>query len=424
MLVGVIADDFTGAGDIANTLAKGLPGQGGLTVAQYMGIPEVPAAPNVEAGVVSLKTRSVPAESAVNQSLKAMAWLKNQGCRQFVFKYCSTFDSTPDGNIGPVAEALADALGVNGVVACPAFPTMGRTVHLGHLFVNDRLLNESGMEHHPLTPMTDANIRRWLSYQSHYPVGLVASPVVRAGARVMRAALDAAAARGEKLVIADASIDADLLVIGEACAEAPLLTGSSGIALGLPANFITRRETGNAQLSFEGVGGSGAILAGSCSEATRGQIQVHALHHPAMAISVDGVINDEVRPELLLEFLKTNRDREPLVYSSATPEEAVAAQSKYGREAISARLDALFAEVARKLADDGVRRLVVAGGETSGAVARALDLGDLLIGPEIDPGIPIVISRRRNMALAFKSGNFGRPDFFAYALSALRGTKP
>jgi 3-dehydrotetronate 4-kinase len=424
MILGVIADDFTGAGDVANTLAKGLPGQGGLAVAQYIGIPEASAASDVEAGVVSLKTRSVPPAIAVKQSLEAMVWLKEQGCRQFLFKYCSTFDSTPEGNIGPVAEALASALGVKGVVACPAFPTMGRTVHQGYLFVNDRPLNESGMEHHPLTPMTDANIRRWLSYQSHDPVGLVAASLVRAGAAATRAALDAAAKRGEKLVITDAAIDQDLLVIGQACAEALLLTGGSGIALGLPANFIARREARGTQIAFEGVEGAEAILAGSCSLATRHQIQIHAQTHPAMAISVEAVLNGEIRPEGLVEFLESNRGREPLVYSSAMPEEVVGAQAKYGREIVSTKLDRMFAEVARQLVAQGVRRLVVAGGETSGAVAQALDLGDLLIGPEIDPGVPAVISRRRNIALAFKSGNFGRPDFFTYALSALRGLKP
>ena len=422
MLVGVIADDFTGAGDIAITLAKGLPGQGGLVVAQYMGIPGTPASPEVEAGVVSLKTRSVSAHSAVEQSLRALAWLQAQGCRQFVFKYCSTFDSTREGNIGPVAEALAHALGVKGVVACPAFPTVGRTVHQGYLFVNDRLLNESGMEHHPLTPMTDANIRRWLAQQSQDPVGLVAASVVRAGSEAVRAALEAAGARGSTLVIADAATDADLVVLGQACAGAPLVTGGSGIALGLPANFIASGEAKGAQVAFKGIEGPEAILAGSCSGATRGQIEVHAQHHPVMAISVDSVIGGETRPEALLEFLRHNRGREPLVYSSATPAEVTAAQSKYGREAVAARLDALFAEVARQLVDDGVRRLVVAGGETSGAVAQALDLGDLLIGPEIDPGVPIVISQRRKLALAFKSGNFGRPNFFAHALATLRGT--
>jgi uncharacterized protein YgbK (DUF1537 family) len=423
MLIGVIADDFTGAGDIANTLSKGLGQKGGLAVAQYMGVPKAAAAAGAEAGVISLKTRSAPTQSAVEQSLKALAWLQQQGCRQFVFKYCSTFDSTREGNIGPVAEALADRLGVRGVVACPAFPAAGRTVHQGHLFVNDRLLNESGMEHHPLTPMTDANIRRWLSYQSRSTVGLVATPVVRRGAKAVRAALDAAADRGETLVITDAAVEADLVVIGEACASAPLLTGGSGIALGLPANFLASGEAKGAQIAFEGIAGPEAILAGSCSGATRSQIEVHSQHHPVLPISVDKVMDGSAGAETLLEFLRQNRGRQPLVYSSATPDDVAAAQTKYGREAVATRLDALFAEVARQLVEDGVRRLVVAGGETSGAVAQALDLGDLFIGPEIDPGVPIVISRRRNMALAFKSGNFGRPTFFAHALSTLRDEK-
>lgn len=421
MLLGVIADDFTGAGDIANTLAKGLGAHGGLAVAQYMGIPEAAAAAGVEAGVISLKTRSVPVQSAVQQSLQALAWLQQQGCRQFVFKYCSTFDSTPEGNIGPVGEALADRLGVRGVVACPAFPAAGRTVYQGHLFVKDKLLNESGMEHHPLTPMTDPNIRRWLSYQSRYPVGLVATPIVRSGPESIRAALDAAASRNETLVITDAALEPDLVAIGQACASSPLLTGGSGIALGLPANFIASGEAKGSQITFEGIEGPEAILAGSCSGATRCQIDIHAQNHPVLPISVDKVMDGSTTPEQLLDFLKQNRGREPLVFSSATPDQVAAAQVKYGCEAVSDRLDALFAKVARELQADGVRRLVVAGGETSGAVAQALDLGYLLIGPEIDPGVPIVISPRRNMALAFKSGNFGRPEFFAHALSTLKG---
>jgi uncharacterized protein YgbK (DUF1537 family) len=417
----VIADDFTGAGDIANTLARGIGHQGGLAVAQYICVPETAASTGVEAGVISLKTRTVPAQSAVEQSLKALGWLQQQGCRQFVFKYCSTFDSTPQGNIGPVGEALADRLGVRGVVACPAFPAAGRTVYQGHLFVNNRLLNESGMEHHPLTPMTDPDIRRWLTHQSRSPVGLVATPVVRSGANAVRAALDSAAERRETLVITDAALDADLFTIGEACANSPLLTGGSGIALALPANFVASGEAKGAQIAFEGIDGPEAILAGSCSGTTHCQIFVHAQDHPVLAISVDKVMDGSTGAETLMDFLRQNRGREPLVFSSATPEDVVAAQARYGRQAVSDRLDALFAEVAQQLVADGVRRLVVAGGETSGAVAQVLDLGDLLIGPEIDPGVPIVISRRHEMALAFKSGNFGRPTFFAHALSALKG---
>lgn len=421
MLLGVIADDFTGAGDIANTLAKGLPGQGGLSVAQYMGVPEAAARASVEAGVISLKSRSVPVEEAIAQSLEALTWLRDQGCQQFVFKYCSTFDSTRQGNIGPVGEALAAALCVRGVIACPAFPTVGRTVHNGHLFVHDRLLSESGMQNHPLTPMTDPDIRRWLSYQTTSPVGLVPASIVRKGADAVRTALDAAADRGEVLVIADAATDDDLITLGAACANAALITGGSGIAIGLPANFIAAGLATGRTGAYQGVDGPEAILAGSCSGATRGQVAAHARHFPVLPISVDGVMAGATSADDLVQFITANVGHQPLAYSSSTPEEVQAAQARYGREAVAHRLDTLFADTARHLVDGGVKRLVVAGGETSGAVAQALDLGELQIGPEIDPGVPILVSAKRGISLALKSGNFGRETFFATALDALKG---
>lgn len=421
MLLGVIADDFTGAGDIANTLAKGRPGEGGLAVVQYMGIPIEPAKPSVEAGVISLKSRSVPVAEAIAQSLAALAWLKNQGCRQIIFKYCSTFDSTRDGNIGPVGEALAAALGVRGVIACPAFPTVGRTVHQGHLFVHDRLLNESGMESHPLTPMPDANIRRWLSHQSSAPVGLVPAATVRLGPDSVRRALETAAGAGETLVVADAATDDDLIVLGRAAADAPLLTGGSGIAIGLPGNFIAAGLAKGKVSRYEGRDGPDAILAGSCSGATRGQVELHAREHPVLPISVDSVMAGATGPDDLVAFLRSHAGRKPLAYSSGTPQDVQAAQSRYGRDAVADALDALFADTARRLVDAGVTRLVVAGGETSGAVAQALDLGALQIGPEIDPGVPILVSERRGISLALKSGNFGRESFFSAALDALKG---
>ncbi|MBD9528574.1 3-oxo-tetronate kinase [Paracoccus sp. PAR01] len=426
MLLGVIADDFTGAGDIANTLAKGMPdvtGQaGGLVVAQYMGVPDRQADPAIEAGVVSLKTRSIPADQAVAQSLAALKWLQAQGCRQIVFKYCSTFDSTPEGNIGPVAEALANALGVAGVIACPAFPTLGRTVHQGHLFAHDRPLNESGMQNHPLTSMRDADIRRWLGRQSKAPVGLVPAAVVRAGPEAVATALRAAATKGETLAIADAATDEDLVTLGRAAAWAPLITGGSGIAIGLPANFIRAGLEAGTATRFEGVTGPEAILAGSCSGATRDQIEVHRRDHPALAISVDDVMNGITTSHDLIGFFRQNVGKQPLAFSSGNPHEVAATQTRYGREAVAGRLDELFADTARQLVDGGVRRLVVAGGETSGAVAQALDLGDLRIGPEIDPGVPILISQKRGIALALKSGNFGRTSFFTHALDALSGS--
>lgn len=421
MLLGVIADDFTGAGDIANTLAKGFGDTGGLAVAQYMGIPDTPANPSIEAGVVSLKSRSVPVAEAVAQSLSALAWLREQGCRQIVFKYCSTFDSTREGNIGPVGEALAEALDVAGVIACPAFPTVGRTVHQGHLFVHDRLLSESGMQTHPLTPMPDPDIRRWLSHQTKTPVGLVPAATVRSGPAAVRAALEAAGARGETLVIADAATDDDLIVLGRAAADAPLITGGSGIAIGLPANFIAAGLARGQRTRYGGRQGPDAILAGSCSGATRGQVDLHARHHPVLPISVDSVMAGTTGPDDLVGFLRDHAGRKPLAYSSGTPQAVRAAQERYGREAVAEKLDALFAETARRLVDGGVKRLVVAGGETSGAVAQALDLGELAIGPEIDPGVPILVSARRGLSLALKSGNFGRETFFAAALDALKG---
>lgn len=358
MLLGVIADDFTGASDIANTLAKGLPGEGGLRTAQFLGVPRQDAPDGVEAGVVALKSRSIPAAEAIAQSLEALRWLQAQGCRQFVFKYCSTFDSTPEGNIGPVAETLAEALGAEAVVVCPAFPGAGRTVYQGHLFVHDRPLDESGMENHPLNPMTDADLRRWLGRQARGAIGHVRWQSVREGAARIAADLDAARARGERLVIIDALTDEDLVAIGEACAGAPLLTGGSGIALGLPSNLI-RAGLAKGQRSQEGAGldGPEAILAGSCSGATRGQVELHKAEHPTLAIDVDAVMRGETTPDDLVGFLTSHTGQAPLAYSSGAPEEVRRIQERYGREAVAQALDTLFADTARELVRRGVRRL-------------------------------------------------------------------
>ncbi|MBP0495484.1 3-oxo-tetronate kinase [Roseomonas indoligenes] len=423
MLLGVIADDFTGASDVANTLAKGLEGEGGLRTAQFLGIPDGPAPAGVEAGVVSLKSRSIPAAEAVRQSLAALDWLRAQGARQFVFKYCSTFDSTAEGNIGPVGEALAKALGVSGVVACPAFPGAGRTVFQGHLFVNDRLLNESGMENHPLTPMTDPDIRRVLRAQTAAPVGHVGRATVAAGHAAVAEALAEAAARGEVLVIVDAVENDDLSTIGRALDGAPLVTGGSGIARGLPHNFIARGEARGGTAAAAAVQGPEAILAGSCSRATRGQIAHHAAGHPALMVDADDVMAGRTGLEDLVSFVLENEGRAPLIYSSADPAVVAAAQQRYGRNEVAEALEGLFGRLARRLIDAGLRRLVVAGGETSGAVVSALDLGALAVGQEIDPGVPVLVSQGTPaIGLALKSGNFGSVDFFEKALARLAGT--
>jgi len=414
MLLGCIADDFTGASDLANTLAKG-----GLRTIQFIGLPGDEGG-DCDAGVIALKSRSIPAQEAIRQSLAALDWLLDRGCRQFLFKICSTFDSTPEGNIGPVAEALADALGVRGVAVCPAFPTTGRTVYQGHLFVGDRPLNESGLEKHPLNPMTDADIRRWLSRQAKGPVGLVPWTTVSQGADAIRHALGEAGARSETLVVVDAIRDDDLVAIGRACRGSKLLVGGSGIALGLPANFI---EAGHAQpgaSAFAPASGPEVILAGSCSRATLEQVARHATAHPTLKVDPGAIIAGQLDPPDIVAFAQSHAGQAPLVYSSAEPADVTALQAHHGREHIAQALDAFFAECARRLVAGGIARLVVAGGETSGAVVSALGLRALAIGPEIDPGVPALSSVGENrIALALKSGNFGSPEFFEKALRVL-----
>lgn len=415
MLLGVIGDDFTGSSDIGNVLARG-----GMNTVQYVGVPSGPAQTQVEAGIISLKTRSVPADEAVTQSLDALNWLRAQGCRQFVFKYCSTFDSTPQGNIGPVAEALAEALGVWGVMACPAFPATGRTVYQGHLFVGDKLLNESGMEAHPLTPMTDPDIRRWLALQSKKPVGHVPVATVEAGIGTIRDRIESETKRGCQLIVADATRNEHLLVLGQAAARDRLLTGGSGIALGLPENF---RDLGMlyqaAQIWQAQTEGRAAILSGSCSRATRRQVNIHAETNPAHAIRPDEVMAGGISARELADWA-LKADGIPLIHSTSAPEDIRIAQEKFGRAEVAQRIEALFAETARILVEAGVTRLVTAGGETSGAIVEGLKVCELAIGPEIDPGVP-ALRAGPNLTLALKSGNFGSKDFFRKAEAVLSG---
>lgn len=423
MLIGVIADDFTGASDIANVLARGRIASGGLRTTQFMGIPDQAAASDCEAGVISLKSRSIPAEEACRQSLLALDWLLSQGCRQIVFKYCSTFNSTPDGNIGPVAEALAEALGVYGVAVCPAFPAAGRTVYQGHLFVGDKLLNKSGLQNHPLTPMTDPDIRRWLQRQCREAVGHAPLETVRSGADTLSASLGNAARSGQRLVVIDAIDDADLVTIGTAVGSERLITGGSGIALALPELVAAEERTAGGTKAFEGVRGPEVILAGSCSKATLAQIDHHLSGgHPSMAVDVTELLSGRIRVEDAVEFVRRNPGQAPLVYSSAPAERVGEAQAKFGREEVAGRLDAFFGEVAQRLVAGGLRRLVVAGGETSGAVVKALDLKSVEIGPEIDVGVPVLQAcGDQPLVLALKSGNFGSTDFFTKALNILCG---
>lgn len=410
MLLGAIADDFTGASDLANTLAKG-----GMATMQFVGIGR--GKPDCEAGVVSLKTRSAPVAEAVRQSLDAARWLLDQGCEQIVFKYCSTFDSTREGNIGPVAEALLDLLGADVAVVCPVFPATGRRLFMGHLFVGDRLLSESGMQNHPLTPMTDPDIRRWLRYQTKGDVGGITLDAVRRGVSAVRSAFASEAASGRRLVVTDAADDSDLLTIGAAVADHKLVTGGSGIAQGLPQNFRRKGRLSAKAATSATAKGAGIVLCGSCSATSQNQVAQYLGDHPGLAIDPGALMSGDMSVERAADWISQQGAQTPIVYSTATPEIVAGAQQTFGREAVAAKIESFFADLARNLADHGTRRIVVGGGETSGAIVEALDLGSLHIGPEIDPGVPVLIADRNGpLGLALKSGNFGAPDFFSKAL--------
>lgn len=410
MKLGCIGDDFTGSSDLANTLAKE-----GMRVVQYTGVPDGPAGPEVEAGVVALKSRSIASADAVKQSLDALAWFKAQGCSQIFFKYCSTFDSTPEGNIGPVADALAEALAAEQVIICPAFPGTGRSVYQGHLFVNDRLLNESGMQNHPLTPMTDADLRRWLAPQTRYQVGHVPASVVFQGSDAIRNALTGEQAAGKRHIIVDAIRDEDLRCIGSAAADLPLVTGGSGVALGLPGNFGSTPRTPD----WQGQPGRALALSGSCSVATRGQVVRHSQANPVHEIPAENVIEGQTTPQSILQWA-LEQDGLPLIYSSADPKVVKTVQDRFGQEVAAGAIEAFFAELARLAVAEGVTRLITAGGETSGAIVEGLGLSELQIGPEIDAGVP-ALRAGPDLVIALKSGNFGAEGFFAKADKVLAG---
>lgn len=409
MLLGCIGDDFTGSSDIANTLAKA-----GMRVTQYTGVPETKADSTVEAGVVSLKSRTIAVEDAINQSIAAANWLLEQGCEQLFFKYCSTFDSTPQGNIGPVAEALARLVGENKVVFCPAFPATGRSIYQGNLFVNDIPLHESGMKDHPLTPMTDSDLRRWLALQTDYRVHHLAYATVKKGHAAIAGFLEEA---DEGFFIADAIDDHNLVDLGHALKGRKLVTGGSGLAMGLPGNFGLK-PAANAMAAWRGLQGKAAILSGSCSNATRAQVEHYKSGHPSMELTAQEIVAGDVSPASVFAWIE-DQTSPPLVYTSADPAIVREAQNALGRERVADSIETFFGALASTLADNGYQRIVSAGGETSGAIVSALKIRSMEIGPEIAPGVPALRDGNRDLVLALKSGNFGGGMFFQEALEVL-----
>lgn len=417
--LGCIADDFTGATDLANNLVCA-----GMRVVQLIDVPPAGAEPAVDADavVIALKSRTVPAAAAVESSLRALAWLRSTGAEQVYFKYCSTFDSTPAGNIGPVTEALMDALGTDFTVATPAFPDNGRTVFKGHLFVGDVLLGDSGMRHHPLTPMTDSNLVSVLGAQTTRAVGLIDHTVVAGGAEAIRARIDALRGDGFGIAVADAVSNDDLLRLGAAVRGLPLVTAGSGLAIGLPANWGFEPSRAAAQLPPPG--GHGAIVSGSVSAATNGQV-LRYLRGGRPAFSVDPlrVAAGEDVVGHALAFAESHLGDGPvLVYSTEPADTVRSVQGRIGAAEAGELVERTLARVAQGLVERGVRRLVVAGGETSGAVVQALGVTGLRIGPQIDPGVPwcaATLPGGDTLHITLKSGNFGGPDFFTSSFALL-----
>lgn len=419
LLLGCIADDFTGGTDLASTLVRG-----GMRTLQVIGIPHEPIPDDIDAVVVALKTRTLPAAQAVSESLQALEWLKGIGCRQYFFKYCSTFDSTPQGNIGPVADAMMASLGIDFAIACPAFPENKRTVYQGHLFVGDVLLSESGMRHHPLTPMTDSNLVKVLQQQTDKKVGLVPHSAVSNGNGLLKKTLAQVKDSGCGYAIVDAVTDDDLRAISVVIQDHLLVTGGSGVALGLPDNFGRKGLLVGSEAAsvLPAVGGLSAVLSGSCSVATNAQVAHWQAGRPAFRIDPLSLARGEDQVAAALAWAAGIIEHEPvLIYASALPETVKAAQDLLGVEAAGEMVEEALSRIAAGLVELGVRKLVVAGGETSGAVVKALNVEALRIGPPIDPGVPWTVSLRDTpIALALKSGNFGTVDFFEKALDLIQ----
>ncbi|WP_246475023.1 3-oxo-tetronate kinase [Diaphorobacter ruginosibacter] len=423
ILLGCIADDFTGATDLANNLVRA-----GMRVVQTIGVPAEPLAADVDAVVVALKSRTIAAAEAVSQSLAALRWLQEQGARQFYFKYCSTFDSLFSGevrgNIGPVTEALMDALGTDFTIATPAFPDNKRTVFKGYLFVGDVLLSESGMQNHPLTPMTDPNLVRVMQAQCQRKVGLIDHAVVARGADAVTQRIEGLKAEGVSIAVVDAVSNDDLVRMGPALAALPLLTAGSGVAIALPANFGL--EPSSQAGALPPAKGLRAIVSGSCSLATNGQVR-HFIENGGAAMALDPLriaAGADVVGEVLAWAGPLLANGPVLVYSTAQSDAVKSVQSRLGVEEAGAMVERTVAAIARGLVEQGVRQLVVAGGETSGACVQALQIAQMQIGSQIDPGVPWCHAHSpaagaEGLHVTLKSGNFGGEDFFTRAFEVL-----
>ena len=419
ILLGAVADDMTGATDLCNTLVAR-----GMRTIQMIGVPGPrDAVPDADAVVVALKSRNIPAKDAVRMSKRALKWLENAGARQFFFKYCSTFDSTDEGNIGPVGDALLNATGGGITTYCPAFPGAGRSVYNGHLFVGDQLISNTGMRNHPLTPMRDPDLVSVLGRQVPGDVGLVAFDVVNRGPKAIAKALDDLRAAGTRHAIVDAITEKHLIDLGLAGADLNLMTGGSGAAMGMPDAFRKAGllGAGKSAAKLPKAKGLAAVIAGSCSVATLGQIEHMKGKRPVFYLDAAKLADNPGLANEAIKWAKGEMSDGPvLIYASAKPAQVRRIQKRLGRDAAGEMVEKAMGRVAKGLVDAGVGRLVVAGGETSGAAVASLGIKALRIGGEIDPGVPWTYATgKNNLHLALKSGNFGQENFFTRAFKVL-----
>ncbi len=413
MLLGVIADDFTGGTDIAGFLVES-----GMRTIQLSGIPAPGTEIDADAVVISLKSRSCPVEEAVTDSVNALNWLREKGCKQYYFKYCSTFDSTATGNIGPVTDALLAALGENFTIVCPALPVNGRTVFNGHLFVNGELLSDSGMRNHPVTPMKDANLVRLMDAQSNGKTGLVSYSTIEEGAGQVVDAYEALKQEGIRYAVVDAFRAQHLEVLGESVRELTLLTGGSGLAVGIAKNW---KENLSKQTTAKEVGqpksGKTIVLSGSCSQMTNTQVQNYMSSAPHFQMDVKSCLQDKNYSTKICDWVMENLNGKwaPMVFATADAKVLEQIQQEFGAEAASLAVEKVFGMLASQLKEKGVENFIIAGGETSGTITQSLDVIGFHIGPQISPGVPWVKALNEDLSLALKSGNFGDSHFFTTA---------
>lgn len=413
MLLGVIADDFTGATDIAGFLVAN-----GMKTIQLNGVPQEAVPVEADAVVISLKSRSCPVDEAVAQSVSALKWLQAKGCQQFYFKYCSTFDSTPEGNIGPVTDALLDALDEAFTIICPSLPVNGRTVYQGHLFVQGDLLSESGMRNHPVTPMKDANLMRLMDAQATGKTGLVSYREIELGADNVAARFAELKQQGYRYAVVDTLNDQHLAAIGEACRHLTLITGGSGLAAGIAQNWSeSLSDQSDAMQAGQPVSGPTVILSGSCSVMTNRQVAAYQPQAPHFALDVKRCLSESNYVDVVFDWVASHLGGKlaPMVYATAEPEMLHAIQAEFGAQASSQAVEQFFHQLVQRLQQHGVTNFIVAGGETSGVVTQSLKVKGFHIGPQIAPGVPWVKAIDQPLSLALKSGNFGDEQFFTTA---------